>query len=185
MKRVLNIIFSFIIWIIIIFAFIITITSLSNKNNKVSSIFGYYFFSIKTESMEPSIKKGDIIVCKKYQNSDIKKGDIVSFLTMEDDRTIILTHRIEKVYDDGALISYQTKGDKNEKADNVHITRNDILCKYINIRIPLLGYLFNFLKSKIAFFIFVIIPLFITFIYNFYSLIMEIIENKKTKQSVV
>lgn len=185
MKTVLNIIINTIIWMVIIFAFIITIASLTNKNSRIVNIGGYYFFSIKTESMEPAIKKGDIIIGKKYDQTDLNKGDIISFLTVENDRTIILTHRIEEVYSDGALVSYQTKGDNNEKPDNVHVTRGSILCTYANIRIPLLGYLFNFLKSKIAFFIFVIIPLFITFIYNFYSLIMEIIEKKKTKQSSV
>ena len=185
MKKVLNIFLDIIIWIIIVLAIFITIMSLTITKNKMNSIFGYYIFSIKTESMEPTIKKGDIIIGKKFNNEQIKKGDILSFYIFENDRTIIKTHRVEKIYNDGALISYLMKGDKNEKPDDVHITNNDIICRYTNIRIPLLGYIFNFIKSKIGFFITIIIPLFITFIYNLYTLILTIIENKKTKQNSV
>lgn len=185
MKKVLNILLDIIIWIIILLAIFITIMSLTKKTNNLSSIFGYYVFSIKTESMEPVIKKGDLIIGKKYNNDLIKKGDILSFYTLEDDRTIIKTHRVEKIYDDGALKSYLMKGDNNEKPDDVHITNNDIICRYTNVRIPLLGYIFNFIKSKVGFFVTIIIPLFITFIYNLYTLILTIIEDKKTKQNSV
>ena len=130
MKTVLNIIINTVIWIVIIFAFIITIASLTNKNSRIINIGGYYFFSIKTESMEPTIKKGDIIIGKKYDGSNLKKGDIISFLTIENDRTIILTHRIEEVFSDGALVSYQTKGDNNETADSWLVKEKDVVGQY-------------------------------------------------------
>jgi signal peptidase len=185
MKKILVIILDIVIFIIIFLAIFLTVMSLTKGKNSLSSIFGYYFFSVKTESMEPTIKKGDLIIGKEYKNEDVKKDDIISFYVLENDRTIIKTHRIKEVYDDGALKSYLTKGDNNENPDNVHITKSDIICRYTNIRIPLLGNIFNFIKSKVGFFITIIIPLFITFMFNLYTLILAIIEDKKTRQNIV
>ena len=64
--------------------------------------------------MSPTIKSGDYIITKKYTDQTIMEGDIISFVTTFNGKSIILTHRVISILDDG---SYKTKGDSNINED--------------------------------------------------------------------
>ena len=55
MKKALKIIVSVIAWIILIFALILTILVFSaDKNNGISSLFGYIPLTVESDSMSPT-----------------------------------------------------------------------------------------------------------------------------------
>src|SRR5574344_2533301 len=98
-KKVLKVILNVIIWIIIILAASVTLITLTSREKGVSTIFGYIPLNIQTGSMEPTIMSGDMIITKEYDGKTLlAKDDIISFFAVEEDTTIIKTHRIKEVY---------------------------------------------------------------------------------------
>ena len=84
LKKILNVLFNIIIYLIILVAIVLVIVMLNTKKNGVSNVFGYIPLSIQTESMEPNIMTGDLIISKIVSNpEELKVGDIISFFSME------------------------------------------------------------------------------------------------------
>lgn len=100
----------------------------------------YNVFIIVSESMEPNIKVGDIILEKKIKEEDLKKGDIITYKI--DDQNI--THRIVNIEIINNITYYKTKGDNNKIEDEKKIVYSDIRGKVI-AKIPLVG---NFILNK-------------------------------------
>jgi signal peptidase len=100
----------------------------------VSGLFKYSLSSIASNSMYPSLQKGDAIIIKKLNEQeigDLQLGDIIAF--REGD--YIITHRIieiEKGY-------YTTKGDNNNIKDVTKRKKDDII-GIVKFRIPYVGY---------------------------------------------
>ncbi len=103
-----------------------------------SGIFKFYLASIGSNSMYPSLQRGDAILIEKLddkQKDNIKKGDIVVFY--EDDE--IITHRVIEVEIQDKNMYIITKGDNNDVKDSTKHEKNDII-GIVRLRIPLLGY---------------------------------------------
>lgn len=177
MKKVLSILFDFLIVLVIVFAVIVTFMSLSSNENGITSIMGYMPLNIQSESMEPTINKGDMIITKKAEFDELKVNDVIAYLSREQDTTIIITHRIVDINKDTKEII--TKGDNNSTNDGSPVIESNFVGKYNNVKIPILGSVLTFLQSQVGFFIFIIIPLFILFIYQLYKFITTIMEEKK------
>lgn len=78
--KVCSIVVDILVIPVIIIAFICTILTFSAKsNNKVPSIFGMSIVTVVSESMEPSFKKGDVLVIKNTNTNDLKVGDDIAF----------------------------------------------------------------------------------------------------------
>ena len=108
--------------------FMIYVTVSTAKGNTVN-IFGKSVLRIVTGSMEPSIHVGDCIVVEKVDSSELKKGDIIAFVSVQPDiYGIIVTHRIYGTDENGNFI---TKGDANPTADSTEVSADRIIGKYI------------------------------------------------------
>lgn len=95
-----------------------------------------YPIVIATNSMHPSIKRGDIVIGYKTNFNSIKAGDIIEY---DLDKTPII-HRVketEKIYSIGEVLI--TKGDNNKKPDLKPVTKKQFHGKIVSI-IPKLGY---------------------------------------------
>lgn len=178
-NKVIKIILNIILWVFILLAAIITIISLSTKENGIANIAGYIPFSIQSPSMEPEIYTGDLIITKKCNPKELKVGDIISFFAIEEDTVIVKTHRIEEVKNDGVMLSFVTKGDNNLRIDEQEVAPGDIVSVYTGTKIPKFGYVLDFLKSQVGFFVCIIIPLFIFFLYQLYRFIVVIVQMKQ------
>jgi signal peptidase len=82
---------------------------------------------VLSESMEPAIKKGDLIIIKKKPS--YSKGDIISFKNNADPN--IITHRIVKIKMLNGRYYFTTKGDNNEFDDPYPVSEKEILGKVI------------------------------------------------------
>ena len=170
-----DIFINFIIWIIIILASLLTFINLTTKKNGVAYFFGYVPINVTHNSMSPTINNGDYIITKKYTDQTIKKGDIISFVSTFNGKSIILTHRVISILDDG---SYKTKGDSNISEDEFIVNDIDIISIYTGICLPRFGKLVSFLQSKSGFFIVIVIPLCGYIIYQLYNIFMLISEKE-------
>lgn len=80
------------------------------------NLFGYSFFIVKTGSMEPNIKIGELIIVKEKSDYDI--GKIVTYY----DEDAFITHRIINKKDN----IYFIKGDNNNVFDEKVLKENII-----------------------------------------------------------
>jgi len=179
MKKLLSILLDFVIVLVILTAVIITFISFNTNEKGINNINGYIFLNIQTESMEPTIMTGDMIVTKETKFEDLKVDNVISFLSKEQSKTIIKTHRIVKIETVDGVVSITTKGDNNDAVDKATVQKEEFVSIYDGTRIPLVGTILTFLQSQVGFFIFIILPLFVVFIYQLYKFIILIVEEKK------
>ena len=172
-KKILKIIFGVIIWTIIIIATLITISTLRTRGREVPNVFGYVPLVVKSESMEPEIMTGDLIVTKEYNPNkrELKEKDIISFYAEIQNQRVVITHRIEHIININGMVAYVTKGDNNKISDENQVAPGDVIAVYDGFRIPYLGTLINFIKTKVGFICCVILPLALFFIYQLYQFI--------------
>ena len=182
-KKVLKIIFGVIVWTIIIIATLITISTLRSRGREVPSVFGYVPLVVKSESMEPEIMIGDLIVAKEYNSEkrELKENDVISFYSEIQNQRVVITHRIEHIININGMVAYVTKGDNNKISDENQVAPGDVVAVWDGFRIPYLGTLISFLKTKIGFICCVILPLALFFVYQLYQFIMLLFEYKDIK----
>ena len=198
-KKVWRIVGNVFIWLFIAFSVIVTVFAFSAKaNDDVVTIAGKIISPVLTPSMDgDAMKKGDIIISQKISPDDAKKlevGDIITFRVDldQDGKLDINTHRIvervsEELDEEGNLtkVTYKTKGDNNEFNDNYDITDDVVLGKYTGKRIPLLGNFIAFLMTPTGFFICIVIPLILFFLFEIIMFVRKVIEVKNADKKQI
>lgn len=139
--KIINFIKNVLLDIIILVLLITIIFSIMNKN-KPKPIFGYYFFTVLTGSMEPELKVDDSIIVKR--SNDYKVGDVVTY----EYNNSYVTHRIIEINKKEII----TKGDANTTAD-VSIEKKNILGKVVYKS----KYLNFFVKNRVLIILLVIL----------------------------
>ena len=88
-------------------------------------LFGLQVFTILSGSMEPKYPVGSLIYVKSVDPSQVKEGDVITFLLSD---TVTATHRVVGIVDqgDGAL-RFRTKGDANDAEDAALVHQNNLL----------------------------------------------------------
>lgn len=181
MKKVVGIVINVILWLFVVFAALTTVVVFTGtSNNGVGNLFGYMPFSIQTQSMEPTIKAGDVVIGKEVDFNTLKEGDIITYWTTVDEQKILNTHRITKVISNGkgSVPSFKTKGDNNQIEDEYTVVAADIVAKY-NSKISGLGKAVDFLETQKGFFICIVLPLILFFLYQLYHFIKVIVTVKQ------
>lgn len=93
-------------------------------------------YAVVTDSMAPSINRGDVVFVKQVNFNDLNEGDVVTVQFA--DGSGYFTHKIVSVdYIAGAI---RTKGDANESEDPQPSLSEQIVGK-VWYSVPLLGYL--------------------------------------------
>lgn len=178
LKKVFGGIVDFLMLVVIVFAIGVTLISLNSGNNNISKIGKYIPLNVKTNSMEPTIMKGDFIVAEEVDTKDLKVGDVISFLATEEDTVIVKTHRIISIDDSTNDVSFITRGDNNEVNDSVPVFPSDVVGKWNNLRLSKVGTILDFVGSQMGFLFCIVLPLLILFVYQIYKFIVVIIEEK-------
>lgn len=121
--KVLDKSLKYVLCIIFAILFINIILNLITNNEKMK----YNAFIIVSESMEPNIKVGDIILEKKVNEEELNKEDIITY--KQDGKNI--THRIVNIEVIDNITVYTTKGDNNKIEDEKKIVYADIRGKVV------------------------------------------------------
>lgn len=177
-KNILSGLLDFLMLVVIIFALGVTLISLTSDNSGVSKIGSYIPLSVQTNSMEKTIYEGDFIVMEECDTDSLKVGDIIAFFSVEQDITIIKTHRIVNIENNSGNKSFITRGDNNEADDYVPVFPSDVIGVWNGVRLAHVGSILNFVSSQYGFLLCIILPLFALFIYQIYKFIIVIIEEK-------
>lgn len=136
--------------IVVLSIFVLTLRFMGES----PSIFGYSFYYVLTESMEPEIEAGDMILGETVDPSDLQVGDVITYLGETGEvRDKIITHKIVEI--DGDIIT--TKGVANHIPDPP-IHSSQIISRYV-VTIPLAGDIFSAINSKLGFIFLIATPL--------------------------
>ena len=135
-KRVLNVFTSILVALSVIIAILLVGVRL----------VGFQVYTVLSGSMEPTYHTGSLIYVKSVDYTDVKAGDVITFMMDED---TVATHRVVQVIpdeEDPTVLRYQTKGDANEAVDGglVHY-KNLIGCPVFTI--PYMGYVSNYIQN--------------------------------------
>ena len=181
MKKVLKITVSVLAWILLILAFLITLIVFSSgRNNGVANLFGYIPLTVESDSMKPTFSKDDLIVCKEVDDiNSLQSGDVITFWTIIDGKRVKNTHRIVGINEAENSRSFVTRGDNNSIDDTLPAYAGDVIGKWTKVKIGGLGKFMGFLRTKTGFFVCILIPMAIFFLFELYKFIVTLIEAKK------
>lgn len=178
-KIILYVIFFLLIIIFLVFVvyFADAIYNIKTDNSKTPL---FNAFIIVSPSMVPNINVQDGIVVKREEIEKLKKGDIITF-TSHDYRYngLTITHRIvgiEKT--ESGKYLFRTKGDANNVEDSYLVQTNDIYGRVI-FRIPMIGYIRQFLSNSFGSIMFVGILAVLVIIYDVLKFFGIVKKNKK------
>ena len=184
MKKAVKIIVNILAWVFLLLALLVTVIVFSaERNNGVSNIMGFMPMTVESNSMSPTFKKGDLIIVKEIDDvNDLKEGDVITYWTHIGGKRVKNTHRIVKVNlnDQGQLESFTTRGDNNNGIDDdTPASPNDIIGKWSGKKLAGCGKALDFLRTKKGFFMCIIIPMAIFFLFELYKFIVTLVEIKK------
>lgn len=147
MKKVLHILLYIFLIQIILFSVFLIIVELGNSY-ELPSFLNIDLYVVESDSMNPKLKKNDIVVVKKgYENERYKVGNIITFKKKNGE---IVTHRISKTILSDMQKSYITKGDANIAEDTDIVKYENIIGKVIYV-MPHLGKIMQLFKNKVFF----------------------------------
>lgn len=179
LKKAAEILFSFVLWAVILMAALFTFTTLATRNNnQVASIAGFTPLTVASDSMAPTFNAGDLIIIRKCDTKALKEGDIITFHAIINNEYALNTHRIAEIQEQNGARCYTTKGDNNAIADTHIISDGDIVGRYQG-KLPGFGKIVDFLSSSMGFLLVIVLPLLVFFVYQVYHLITVSIELKK------
>jgi signal peptidase len=184
-----------VVCVLIISVLILTITLTGKGEGKVPSLLGKAPIAVLTNSMHgdkpDDFDQGDLLICEvvdKDAENNFKVGDIVTFQNdvNGDDNLDYVTHRIYKVNKDG---TYLTKGDNNTSYDQdpkgstvfPNLEKSGILALYKGTKISGFGSVMSYLQSPTGFFLCVLLPMILFFLYQAVRVVMNIIAYNKEK----
>lgn len=106
-KKVIAYFISILTTICFILTLVIIILGIkANTSKNIVQIFGYSFSVVATDSMEPTIKVGEVITIKNVPFAEVKEGDIVVFWSNQ--YQVYIVHRVIDIVGGNKLV---TKGD--------------------------------------------------------------------------
>ena len=198
LKKILNIIIDIFIVLVVIVSALIAVVSITARDSGVANLFGYVPFSVQSNSMSPVFETGDLIVGKLVPKEQrvpetFHEGDIVTFWTSTtNDKGVIVdilnTHRIIEVKDHFGVTVFITKGDNNDIKDQTFVNAESIVSvwstenKDDGIMMKKVGSVLDYLRKPSGFFIAVVIPMIIFFIYELVRFITNFLNYNKEKQ---
>lgn len=185
LKRIVNVFVDILVVLILIVSILVVMLSLTSKSLGVPNIFGIAPLSVKTASMEDTINPGDLIFCSVSDVDDeFQKDDIVTFPIELNGEKVLNTHRIVEIVKDQNITYYKTQGDNKEtnpEPDKDLQTSSTIVAKYTGTKIPGLGTVLSFIRTQLGFFLCILLPMIIFFIYEVVRVVMNLLAYNKEK----
>ncbi len=112
-----------------------------------SGVFKYYVLAIGSESMEPNINKGDVVIVEKLDSEEkrtLKVGEVLVYKHND----MVIVHRIVKIKEYNNKLYFNTKGDNNGEEDSWTIDEELVIGR-ASLKIPYLGVPTVWLNEKV------------------------------------
>ena len=131
------------------------------QTKRYVSIFGFSVFRVITDSMEPAIPVGALILNQETEIDNVKIGDIICFRSMESYMYgSIVTHRVVDIKTIVGKIALTTRGDANNSEDSYYVVESNFIGKVISVtgEDSFLLNAYRVLTTGAGFFTLIIIP---------------------------
>ena len=174
-------IFGVLLLVVILIVLIVNALLTMFMDDYYTTFGSYRLFSIVSDSMEPTIPKGSMIVSSKPKSVDeikasssetAKDGTVITFKAKNaSGESILLTHRVVGISTDkNGKVTFTTRGDNAKGVDGVHPAFDDVVGIYTGKKCGFFGALFGFFASALGasvliFFIFIVVVAWITIHY--------------------
>lgn len=146
MKKIKKITSFFFPYILVYFVVLFTALILIPK--QLPNLLGYQFYTVLTNSMEPTIPTYSVVLTHILDEEDpIEPDTIITFHANRFGEPIILTHYFKTTQIDEGELYYRTQAEIADTYDHYHTLRSDIIGEYV-FHIPYIGKLFLFYRSK-------------------------------------
>ena len=181
MKKAFTIIGNVFLWLIVILALLVTILVFSSSSSGgVPHFLGFIPLTVDSQSMSPTFNEGDLIICKQIDDTNsLEVDDVITFWTIINGQRVKNTHRIVRVNtSENGTKSYITRGDNNPIDDELPAYQADLIGKWTNVRLTGAGTIMAFLRTKVGFFVCILIPMALFFLFELYKFIVTVIRVK-------
>ena len=128
------------------------------NQDEVPSVGGWLPLIVLTDSMQPEIDGGDLIICHTIEAEEIKTGDVIAFFDPAGNGTSIVTHRVIEIVEENGELRFRTKGDNNNAEDKLLVSENDLVAIY-KTRIAGAGNVAMFMQSPTGLIVCVVLPI--------------------------
>ncbi|MGN1378892.1 MAG: signal peptidase I [Bacilli bacterium] len=177
-NKFINIIIKIIKAIVTLFIiFVVSIIFIQRVSDNKISLGGISIYTIITPSMVPKYNIGDMVIAKKVDVNNLRKGDDVVYLGNKDDFDgKIITHEIMNIENENGKILFHTKGIANDIEDPI-VSEEQIMGKVI-FKSKLLSLISKVVNNSYGFYFVIFIPFTILVTME----IIDIIDEKKRKE---
>lgn len=95
-------------------------------------------FTVLTGSMEPALDPGDVVLSARHAPLDVRPGDVVTFHDPSRGGELV-THRVESMRRNGAMVSFVTRGDANDVSERWSVPADGAIGRAV-LRVPDVGH---------------------------------------------
>ena len=135
-------------------------------SEKVPGIGGFVPMIVLTDSMDPEIQSGDLILCHTEDAENVKTGDIIAFFDPAGNGTSVVTHRVAEITaDEDGNLAWVTKGDANNDNDQAIVPAENLVGVYQH-RFAKLGNVAMFMQTTQGLIICVVCPIILLVAYD-------------------
>lgn len=174
MKKVGKIVLGILITIYAVVAIFLTACLLNYNDFKITEFGETSLIIVNDEELEPTYKKGSLLVVNKKNADQIKVGDSIIFYNTYNNQVSLAISEVifvEKVNEEET--TYTISGNYDISSEYLVGSTNDTKIY------PVVGSILGLLESRAGFLIFIIFPITIAFLYEIYVLVVEIKDTKK------
>ena len=142
-------------------------------SGEAPSIFGYQIYRVSSESMEPELIVGDVILVKDVPAGEIEKGDIVTYKGEKgtfDGK--LITHKVieDPEYKNGKYV-FQTAGIYDGALPDPEWDEDQLLGKYMK-KLPVVDKIYNFFVTPYGLITFILVIM-VLFGYEMIALVLS------------
>ena len=114
---------------------------------------------VLTDSMDPDIKSGDLIICKTVDTDQIEIDDVISFFDPAGNGTAIVTHKVIDIIEEDGVRYFRTKGINNNTEDRLSVREDRVVAEYTGVRFGGIGHVAIFMQSTTGFLLCIALPI--------------------------
>jgi signal peptidase len=112
----------------------------------VPRLVGVTPFTVLTGSMEPALAPGDVVLSQKRAPLDVRPGDVVTFHDPSRDGELV-THRVESMRRSGPMVTFVTKGDANDVAEQWSVPADGSIGRAV-VSVPKVGHVLHWAGTR-------------------------------------
>ena len=115
--------------------------------DEVPGLFGYKPVIVASDSMQPSVLAGDLVIVKQVDAEELMTGDVIAF---KENNGTVTVHRIVDMITSKGEVYFETKGDNNTTTDAALTAGENVVGKFSS-RIGGLGDIILVIASPLGF----------------------------------